>query len=80
MKKPDSSRQRDRTLLTAVLLLILFVGYPLSLGPVTWLDKSGLVSRPLMNVILSIYYPIDLLYLHSSGVQRALDWYLDFWV
>lgn len=80
MKTAESSTAQSRTTAYLVGILVLVVAYPLSLGPATWLDKSGLVSRPLMDAILSVYYPIDLLYLNSSHSQKLIDWYLDFWV
>ena len=80
MNSLKSSPAESRTTLYVIGLLVLMIAYPLSLGPATWLDKSGLVSRPLMDAILSVYYPIDLLYLNSSHSQKLFDWYLDFWV
>lgn len=80
MNSSKTSTAERRTTLCIIGLLVLSIGYPLSLGPATWLDKSGFVSRPVMDTILTIYYPIDLLYLNSIHFQKLIDWYLDFWV
>jgi hypothetical protein len=80
MKSPKTPVEKSRTTVYGIAAGLVFVAYPLSLGPATWLDKSGILPRPAMDALLTIYYPIDLMYLQSSLVAQAVDWYLDFWV
>lgn len=79
-RSPETPAPNSRTTTYALAAAVVFIAYPLSLGPATWLDKSGILSRGAMDAILAIYYPIDVLYMKSSFIQRLVDWYLDFWV
>lgn len=70
----------SRTTTYAVAATAVFVLYPLSIGPAAWLDKHSIFPRTVMDAILWIYYPLDVLYLKSSHFQKILDWYLELWV
>jgi hypothetical protein len=43
----------------AVVLVVVLVGYPLSLGPVNWLYMRGWISQPALDTIDYIYTPLD---------------------
>lgn len=60
--------------------LALAAAYPLSIGPVQWLDERSPLPRWTDKPIEVIYAPLDWTIQHSETAHVALDWYLDLWL
>jgi len=55
---------------------VIFIVYPLSVGPAIWLYEQG----ALRDEIEVVYTPLVCLYTHSELAQAFFDWYLqDVW-
>jgi hypothetical protein len=61
----------------AVSLFLLFVVYPLSVGPLVWLVKRGYLSE--QSVIFYAYVPLGWLEDQWPPIERAFDWYANLW-
>jgi hypothetical protein len=74
--RPSGREPKGRThggLRFFVVLGVLLVLYPLSIGPVCKLTEKGLLS-----IDYSVLYrPLGMLYDRSSVAKRFFDWYLD---
>jgi len=78
---PDTDSQRERSpavaITIAVVLLLLPVGYVLSIGPAAWLQQHGVDSG---NQFLGpIYAPIQRLAEHSQVFCDFMRWWLSLW-
>ena len=59
----------------AIALLVLLVGYPLSIGPACWLvKKNGLPETALV-----VYRPLSMSASISEKTYGALIWYIELW-
>jgi len=67
-----------RRLTTAICIAILLTfGYPLSIGPSTWLSDRGWLPK---STVRALYAPLFWAYNRSPGsVQTAADSYIDLW-
>lgn len=70
----ESESSRPSGIRTALFVLVVFVFYVLSTGPVWWLHKHGFISRPAFEII---YLPIGYLIDHSPGdiLFRYISWW-----
>lgn len=60
-------------------LIALPILYVLSIGPAVYvLERSGLESDPVVAIVLTVYYPLDLLY-QKTPLRIPLQWYIDHW-
>ena len=62
------NRKERRTKRTAVILVALLVGYPLSWGPALWLHYRGHLPESLSPAISAFYWPLERL--SSSGPKQ----------
>ena len=63
-----------------VVVVALLVAYPLSLGPVTWLDDHGMIPKGAWLAAYQIYRPLDV----AAGkapkpIRNVLFWYVSLW-
>jgi hypothetical protein len=65
---------------TMVGVAFVFLAYPLSVGPVQWLDDRGRLPNWADNPIAVIYAPLDWIIQHSDAAHAAADWYIRLWV
>ena len=63
----------------AALVAVLVVGYPLSMGPVVWLQSHGVLSDAALNLIGIFYTPLSLIVEPFDWMKDALDRYEDLW-
>lgn len=68
---------KRRTKIVASLLL-LFVGYPLSVGPMVWLHDRGALPFGSANLARVIYAPIRLTLQTELG-RQTVGRYIDLW-
>jgi hypothetical protein len=61
----------------AVALVAVLLGYPLSEGPVLWLQVSGILPNWLHAAANRFYFPLDWLIDRApTPIQSAFLWYL----
>ena len=77
--KNASHGQRTPSSWIAVTTGLVLFAYPLSIGPVAWLDRNRWLPKPVMDVVLMFYFPLDWLYDHSDWFRQLFEWYLRFW-
>jgi hypothetical protein len=70
------SRKRGGWLWWILMAIALVIAYPLSLGPVAWLDDRGYLSEPMLQVLTTFYYPIAVIQVTVPAADAMLDWYL----
>ncbi len=71
---PQSPQEGHRAgTLWLVILIVLLVVYPLSLGPAAKIHKRYPATR---RAIETLYWPIASLARHSDTVSRFYEWYL----
>ena len=64
----------------AVALILLLIGYPLSIGPFAWLLHHGYLPKHYGSIALgSVYWPINWAYENIEWYNRAHGWYLTLW-
>ena len=61
---------------TGVVLIVILFGYPLSYGPLIWLDNQHLVPEWTAPILFRLYSPIHFLYLNGpEPIRSVLQWY-----
>ena len=64
----------------ALMIVAFLVGYPLSVGPIVFLDsKYPALIDPIEPALEVIYAPIGYLYEKSELLRDFYDWYLPLW-
>jgi hypothetical protein len=65
----------------ATLMVVLVVGYPLSIGPFVWLCANEYLSDASADLVArSIYGPVTWLYEQGpQSIHDVLDWYVSLW-
>ena len=64
---------------TAAAMLVL--GYPLSWGPLLWVDFRGLIPKALHPLTEAVYSPMDWLLMKGPWpVHDLLSWYVRLWI
>lgn len=74
----EEKRKPRLWLVFLTVLFILVVVYPLSLGPLLWLHKKGVITPTMGEYIGPFYLPLS--YVCESvpmPIGNAVDWYLD---
>ena len=72
------SRRERRAIRLAVALIVL-LAYPISVGPVLWMDLHGLTPAWAQDV--PVYYPVQ--WMRENGprpIREAINRYLAFWI
>jgi len=59
--------------------VLLFVMYPLSIGPAAWIVERAGSDRG-EEIITILYHPLKLAYERSELISDAFDWYISLWV
>jgi hypothetical protein len=62
------------TWLIWLLVLVIFIGYPLSVGPI-----AALYSGKAPSWVLPFYAPLDYAVEHIPGLGAFYEWYLPLW-
>ena len=65
---------------TVMVVVGLFAAYPLSIGPLQWLDERGHLPGWAEKPIAVVYAPMEWVVEHSETAQAALEWYVDLWL
>jgi hypothetical protein len=72
--EPEPHHSRGGHLVTFLwFFFILFIVYPLSIGPAALLHEKAPFARP---AIEAAYAPITLVCNHCRPIQKAFEWYL----
>ena len=74
----DEERKRHGVPWAAVIVMLLLIGYPLSIGPAIPIHKR-LSDTELQNRIVDAYGPVRWLASRSQWSQRVFEWYCDLW-
>jgi hypothetical protein len=64
-----------------VALVAVLIGYPLSYGPVVWLDNTFGVPKSIQPAVGYFYFPLG--WLDDNGPQpfnEFMEWYVRLWV
>lgn len=72
---------REKRASLAVWLLLAIVSYPLSMGPLCWLDARGLLpeARTFQDALEIYCMPLQWAYDHSDTCAWIFDWYSMLW-
>jgi hypothetical protein len=63
-----------------VAVVVVLVGYPLSIGPAYWVWSNVFGESPASSAVLEyLYWPI-IVACDSHAVHRAISWWIKFWV
>ena len=61
-------------------LVVALVGYPLSLGPVNWLESRGYLSDWVACRVPTFYLPVGLILRHGpESLSDGFNWYVELW-
>jgi hypothetical protein len=73
--KPAKPRTwRSAWSIIASAFVLIFIVYPLSIGPAYWLmDRHAIPTK----TMAALYYPIDELACRSQSAEQILRWYLE---
>jgi hypothetical protein len=68
-----------------VALVLVLVGYPLSLGPAVWLQTRGMMPKFISDFLMWFYTPLEFVEFADTSETRgpfgrALWWYVQLWV
>ena len=76
----DNSKPGMAFWATAAMTIVLVALYPLSLGPVCWLQSRGPLPSSAESVLSVIYKPLEWLAENSETVNDVVVWYAGFWI
>jgi hypothetical protein len=77
---PDAPSRSPLRWWIALAVCLFLVGYPLSVGPIVFLDdKFPKMIDPLEPALEAAYAPLGYLYENSQVVRDFYDWYLPWW-
>lgn len=62
-----------------IVVPLLLIVYPLSMGPASRLYYSDSISREGRDVLLIVYKPLRIACGESEFIARAMDWYTRLW-
>lgn len=65
---------------SVVMVGLLVVAYPLSVGPAEWLDDRGHLPSWAEKPVAVIYAPLNWIVQHSDAARTAAKWYIGLWV
>ncbi len=68
-------RASPAAVLVAIAVILLPLGYVLSLGPAIWLHQHGVLSE----YARVIYAPLEFLHDQCKPIGDALEWYAGLW-
>ena len=74
-----SHKKPGWTFWTTVALVVVLFGYPLSLGPVDYLNSRDLLNDRAQIVVTYFYRPLGLACDKLPAADRAGEWYVKFW-
>jgi hypothetical protein len=69
---------KRRTKIVASLLLVL-VAYPLSIGPMAWVQGKGVLPDTVVDFLIVTYTPLEYVASQSLLTAMLLMAYIDFW-
>src|SRR5262245_31669408 len=62
-----------------VMVVVLLVAYPLSIGPISWLADHGFLPDPVKQPLRYFYYPLAWAVLRSGAAYDIYTWYVRLW-
>lgn len=65
----------------AIVVVLMLVGYPLSIGPAYWMLGMGVIPQTATTVefLRAFYYPLNAASENSEWLRTAIDRYHRFW-
>lgn len=62
-----------------ITIFLVFVGYPLSIGPFGWLFDHGYLSPFVVDALTCLYAPLRLMARSFDFIGVFINWYSTFW-
>ena len=76
----SSSKKPGVAFWATVVVVVVLVAYPLSLGPVTWLDNHEKLPNGAWTAAYWIYRPLDVAACKApKPIRNVLFWYVSLW-
>lgn len=76
----DEKPKANMMMRVASVVLFLMFLYPLSIGPIVWLNTRGLVPEPVEGILTLFYLPLSLLLeVEVPIISELLNLYIRFW-
>jgi hypothetical protein len=77
----ESHKHPSAAFWATVVVVLMLVAYPLSLGPAIWLRTRPGSPTWVRSAYWKIYAPIVWIYEHGpEPIKESIDWYGEFWV
>ena len=77
-KFDDKQRERRRRTRIAIAVIFLAVAYPLSFGPVLYLDMLGYLDEPYTEWLYrTVYAPCNWLFELSNTYNNYISWWIE---
>lgn len=77
----ETPKPRARWAIMAVVLVALFALWPLSVGPVQWMYRHGVIGDAIATLLSeTVYAPWEWLYQNNEAAEAFFDWYTGLWV
>jgi hypothetical protein len=64
----------------AVVVGLVVLGYPLSVGPANWLMRHGMFPEWTHSTLGTLYQPLNLACDNSEIFANVMRWYVSLWV
>ena|SRR5436190_17578557 len=64
---------------TAAVLVVVLTAYPLSIGPVIWLSRSGWIPESAGRPLAYLYAPLNFVELIPK-IGPLFEWYMERWI
>ncbi|MAG95053.1 MAG: hypothetical protein CMJ48_15110 [Planctomycetaceae bacterium] len=75
----EQDQKRGWGFWVAVVVLLLLVAYPLSIGPVIWCLDTGRLPQSSVPAWEVFYAPVLWAWKNVPAAEHVLDWYDDLW-
>jgi len=76
----EQKSRRHPGIIAAVVIVLMLIAYPLSVGPVGWLlGKFDLSLGTFVSIMGVLYYPLLWLADKSDWFRGVFDWYINLW-
>ena len=74
------ANSRDRRAIRTVIIVMLVLAYPLSMGPMVWLGEHGYLPRSMERAFNLVLLPVLLTVRHGPpAIGRWMAWYISLW-
>jgi len=76
----EQKKRRHPGIIAAVVIVLMLIAYPLSVGPAAWLVSREMLPEPLVDALEVVYSPLRLLAGNSESFESAYYWYIILWM